>query len=389
MEPQGGAFMSRRFFLPTQLIHGAGSLKEISKFINSQSKVAIITDEGIVKVGIADKLTTLLETIGCTYGIFSDIPANPRANTVQKAVDFSKKMGADCVVTIGGGSPIDVAKMVAVLLTNEGDLEDYQWKGKQPEQAPAQLIAISTTAGTGTEVTRTAVIVDRDTKKGIGLDALFPAVSIVDAELMVSLPPHLTAYTGMDALTHAIEALIGLNANPVTDSFAAEAIQLLAEYLPKAFTNGQDIVAREKVALASSLAGIAMDQSGLGFVHAMSGPLTSHYDLPHGLSNAVLLPYGLQYNRLAVPEKMAQLAEYLGVNTEGMTIKEASLEAIQAVMELCDDLEIPSNLAGIMKDENDIKVFAGEAINMFLMKNNPRKPRLKDLEDYFAAILKG
>ncbi|WP_227764906.1 iron-containing alcohol dehydrogenase family protein [Zhaonella formicivorans] len=379
--------MPKRFFLPTQLIHGAGALKELGKFVSKDDNVIVVTDKGLVKVGLVEKLLAELATIGATWAVFDDIEPNPHADTVRKALAFAKEQGVNTVVTIGGGSPMDVAKVVAMLLTNEGDISDYQWNGKAVTKPPATLVAIPTTAGTGSEVTRTAVIIDRNTKKGIGNDALFPKAALVDPELMVSLPPQITAFTGMDALTHAIEAYVGLGANPATDAWALQAIELLVEYLPKAFANGADLEAREKVALASSMAGAAMDQAGLGFIHAMSGPLSSYYDVPHGLSNAVLLPYGMQFNLIAAPKKMARIAQLFGVDTFGMSLREAAQAAVDAVEQLCRDLEIPADLSSYCQAEEDIEKFAVEAINMFLMRNNPRRPRVSDCADVFRKVL--
>jgi alcohol dehydrogenase class IV len=379
--------VSKRFFLPTQLIYGAGSRKEVKRFIKPGEKVLVITDKGLVKAGVVEKVTKELDAIGAKSVIYDDVRANPHVDTVQAAVELAKQEGASSVVTVGGGSPMDVAKAVALLMTNEGTYEDYQWNGKIPTKPAATLIAIPTTAGTGSEVTRCAVIIDRNTKKGVNLDEFFPIAALIDAELMVSLPPAITSTTGMDALTHAIEAFVGLGSNPVTDAWALEAIELLGEYLPKAFANGANIEAREKVALASSLAGIAMDQAGLGFIHAMSGPLSSYYDVPHGLSNAVLLPYGMQFNLIAVPEKMARIAAALGIDTYGMSVREAAQAAVDAVEDLCWDLEIPGDMSEYLRKEEDIELFAEEALNMFLMRNNPRKPSLKDCVEVFRSVL--
>jgi len=379
--------MSKRFYLPTQLIHGAGSRKEIKRFIKPEDKVLIVTDKGLVKAGVVEKVINELDEIGVEYVVYDEVKANPHVDAVQAALDLAKKDAVKAVVAVGGGSPMDVAKAVAMLITNGGTYEDYQWNGKMPTQPSATLVQIPTTAGTGSEVTRCAVIIDRNTKKGVNLDEFFATAALIDAELMVSLPPAITSTTGMDALTHAIEAYVGLGSNPVTDAWALEAIELLAEYLPKAFANGANIEAREKVALASSLAGAAMDQAGLGFVHAMSGPLSSYYDVPHGLSNAVLLPYGMQFNLIAVPEKMARIAAALGVDTYGMSVKEAAQAAVDAVQELCWDLEIPEDLCEYFKKEEDIELFAKEALNMFLMRNNPRKPSLKDCAEVFRSVL--
>ena len=282
---------------------------------------------------------------------------------------------------------MDVAKVVAMLATNEGAWEDYQWNFKQPTEKPLTYIAIPTTAGTGSEATKTAVIIDRDTKKGVGGDFFFAKAALLDPELMVSLPPMLTATTGMDALTHAIEAYVGKNGQPFTDSLALEAISILAKFLPRAYANGADLEAREQVAIAASMAGLAMDQSGLGIIHSMSGPLSSHYDIPHGLSNAVLLPYGMEHNIMAVPGKFARIAEALGVNTAGYSEREAGNAAIDKVEEMLEDMQIPTDLCDYFDKKEDIESFAEEACKMFLMRNNPRTPQVKDIAEIFSSIL--
>lgn len=381
-----------RFLLPTEVISGAGCIGELKRFVKSGDKVALITDVPLVKLGLADKVVEVLTEIGASTEIFDEIPANPHADVVNNCRAFVEGKGANVVVCLGGGSPMDVAKVVAMLATNEGSWEDYQWNMKQPSNAPLTYIAIPTTSGTGSEVTKTSVIIDRNTKKGTGGDFFFAKAALLDPTLMVSLPPHLTATTGVDALTHAIEAYVGRNHQSFTDALALESISILADYLPKAFADGSDLVAREKVAVAAAMAGLAMDQSGLGVVHALSGPLSSYYDVPHGLSNAVGLPYGMAYNLIAVPERYARIAEALGVDTSDMSVREAGEAGVARVEEMLDDLQVPTELndyflkfGGI---EDDVKKFAKEACGMFLMRNNPRVPQVGDIEGIFEAILK-
>lgn len=382
----------KRFLLPTEVISGPGCIQELKRFIKVGDKVALITDSFLVKIGVAEKVEEVLKNIGATSQIFDDIPPNPHAEVVGKCRAFVEDIGANVVVCLGGGSPMDVAKVVAMLANNEGTWEDYQWNMKQPANPPLTYIAIPTTSGTGSEVTKTAVIIDRNTKKGTGGDFFFAKGALLDPELMVSLPPMLTATTGIDAMTHAIEAYVGKNNQPFTDALALEAIGILAKYLPRAFSNGDDLLAREQVAIAAAMAGLAMDQSGLGIVHSMSGPLSSYYDVPHGLSNAVGLPYGMAYNIIAVPERLARIAEALGVDITGLSDREAAQAAVETVMDMMDDMQIPKDLNDyFMKygaDEGDIEKFAEESCKMFLMRNNPRNPQVKDIAEIFEAILK-
>ena len=378
----------KRFFFPTELYSAPGSIREMTRFIKPQDKVLLITDKMLVKLGLAKRVTDIIEGIGAKVEIFDDVPANPHADSVNASFAMAKAMNATIIVCLGGGSPMDVAKVVAMLMTNEGTWEEYQWEGKKPENAPLPYIAIPTTAGTGSEASKTSVIIDRDTKKGVGGDFFFAKVTLIDPELMVSLPPFVTATTGMDALTHAIEAYVGRSNHPFTNALALEAISLLTKYLPIAYENGADLEAREMVALAASMAGLAMDQSGLGVIHSMSGPLSSHYNVAHGLSNAVLLPCGMRYNVETVPERYARVAEALGVNTFGISSLEAGKRGIDKVEALCTLMKIPTKLCEYFNKDEDISQFADEACKMFLMRNNPRTPQQPEIEELFIKVLK-
>ena len=378
----------KRFFFPTELYSAPGSIREMARFIKPEDKVLLITDKMLVKLGLAKRVTDVIDGIGAKVQIFDDVPANPHADSVNAGLSKAKAMGATAIVCLGGGSPMDVAKVVAMLMTNEGTWEQYQWEGRKPVNAPLPYIAIPTTAGTGSEASKTSVIIDRDTKKGVGGDFFFAKVTLIDPELMVSLPPFVTATTGMDALTHAIEAYVGRSNHPFTNALALEAISLLTKYLPIAYENGADLEAREMVALSASMAGLAMDQSGLGVIHSMSGPLSSHYNVAHGLSNAVLLPCGMRYNVETVPERFARVAEALGVNTFGISPLEAGKRGIEKVEELCTLMKIPTHLCEYFQKDADIPQFADEACKMFLMRNNPRTPEQSEIEELFSKVLK-
>lgn len=373
-----------RFLLPTEMIWGQGAVAELSRFIKEKQKVMIITDTSLVKLGAAEKVSSVIKDLNAEVVVFDAIPQNPHAPDVYHCLDQVKESGAHLLVALGGGSPMDVAKVVAMMATDGGKLEDYQWNFRQATVAPLPYIAIPTTAGTGSEATKTAVIVDRDTKKGFGGDALFAKAALLDPEMTVSLPAHLTATTGADALTHAIEAYVGRGHHPWTDAMALEAITLLAEYLPLAYADGHDLVAREKVALAAAMAGLAMDQSGLGIVHSVSGPIASHYDVPHGLSNAVLLVEGMKYNLLTVPARFARVAMAMGVDTTSMNDHEAAEAAVNSVDRMFQHMKVPGDLSDYFEQygakEEDIPKFAEEACAMFLMRNNPRTPVPEEME---------
>ncbi len=380
--------MSKKFFMPTRVYHGLGSLNELSNLFSEKDNVFLVTDKVLVSIGVAKKVMDILEANKVKYTVFDDVPVNPHEEAVVSALALAKKNNCNAVISLGGGSPLDVGKMVAFLLTNSGTLSEYQWDNKATEAPMAKLVNIPTTAGTGSEVTATAVIISRNTKKGIKRDDLFAHAAIIDPALMVTMPPHITSTTGIDAFTHAYEAYVGLGSNPMTDAWAVEAMQLIIEYLPRAFSNGEDIEAREKVALAAVLAGVAMDQAGLGFIHSCSGPVASYYNVPHGLSNAVFLPYALRFNMLAKLDKHVELAEMFGIDVTGLSKREAAELAIDAVCQFLSDLNIPEGLFNYFEKEEDIPVFAQAACDMFLMRNNPRKPRPEELIPIFEAILK-
>lgn len=371
------------FFLPTRIYFGPGARKGLAYFLRAEDKILVITDKGLVENGIVSKIEEVLAPVGSRWEIYSNITPNPRASTVEEALLAAREKKVTAIIALGGGSPLDVAKVVSVLLTNGGKLEEYQWEGRPFTVPGVPLYALPTTAGTGSEVTRTAVIVDRNMKKGIVSPFLLPVAAFVDPELMLTLPPFLTAITGMDALTHAIEAMVARKSNPLTDAWAAEAIRLLGRWLRRAFAAGDDMEAREKIALASTMAGAAMDQAGLGIVHALAGPLSTHYDIPHGLANAVLLAWGMEYNMVAVPQKYAFIAGLLGISAPGGIWGRAK-EAITAVRELLADLELPSTLASYVRPKPNLAQLAEEAARMPLASANPRSVSVSACE----AILK-
>ena len=378
--------MSANCYMPTRICFGKEALQEIKKYITKNEKVLIITDQGLVSVGIVEIVIRELKGLGAVYEVYDQVEVNPRPQTVQKCLAQVKEMQASVIIGLGGGSPLDVAKIVSALATNPGTLEEYQWEGRKMDNPGLPFIAIATTAGTGSEVTRIAVIIDRNVKKGIVNDYLYPTVAIVDPFLMKSLPPHLTSTTGLDALTHAIEAYTGMGSTPFSDAFACEAIKLIAQYLPRAFKNGEDMLAREQVANASSLAGIAMDQAGLGIVHAMSSPVASYYDVPHGLANAVLLPHAMRFNLEVAPEKFANIARLFGEETSGISSLEAAHKAVDRVNQFCLELQIPDKYYEYTPTIEEIKQFGKEASETFLARNNPKKVEPESCVKIFRKV---
>lgn len=376
-----------QFFLPVRAVFGPGALGALSAQVEQNDRIMLVSDEGLLKAGIVGRVTDVLIEKGCKTELFTNVPLNPAVEQVEQAMEALRTFKPTKVVAVGGGSPLDLGKIVAALATNERPLEDYQWNGYAFERAALPFIAIPTTAGTGSEATRCAVIGDRGIKKGINSDRLFASAAIVDPELMAGLPPYLTATTGMDALTHAIEAYTGLGAQPMTDAWAEQAIALIGRSLPAACADGRNLEARADMAVASMLAGVAMDQAGLGMVHAMSGPLCTQYHLAHGEANALLLEYVMRFNLPACAPKYRKVSELLGCNTTGLTDMEAGMRAVGAVSELFKKTGAKVDVKKYGVTAGAADAIAEGACRMYMLANNPRKPALEECGQVFLNML--
>jgi alcohol dehydrogenase class IV len=335
-------------------------------------RVMLVSDPGLEKLGLVANLVSAMEADTINVIPFTQVTSNPTTDEVAAGLELARTEKINALVALGGGSPIDVAKGIAMLLVNGGAYADYQWSGKAITKRSAPLIAIPTTAGTGSEVSKVAVISDLENpfKKGVLSPLMFPHVAIADPALTRGLPPGLTAATGMDALIHAIEAYVGLRANPFTDQFALAAMQTAYEYLPRAVADGADLEAREKMMLAALWGGIAMDHGGLGLVHSLSGPLSAYGHLHHGLSNALILPYVLQFNASEIaPTRLKTIK-----NIFGLSEKQNSDDLLATVKNYIKALGLPTTLTDIdiHFDAENQHALAAETLRMVLIKNNPR-----------------
>jgi alcohol dehydrogenase class IV len=374
-------------FLPNNLVFGVGAVEKVGEKAKElgKSKALIITDEGIVGTGLLERVLTPLERAGVKAHIFDQIEPNPRDVTVVKAFEFGKKKECDLIIGLGGGSPIDAAKAIGVLMTNPGPLQDYL-RGTPVKNPLPTLIAVPTTAGTGTEVTQFSVITDteRSFKAGIANPFLMPKIAIVDPSLMESMPPSLTAATGMDALTHAIEAFVSVNCQPFSDAMALHAIRLIGTYLRPSVANGSNQEARSQMAIASTLAGAAFSNAGVGLVHAMSHPLGGRFDVPHGVANAILLPYVMRFNLIARLERFGQVAQALGEKVEGLSAGEAGKRAVEAVLQLSTDIGIPGHLREARVKAEGLPQVAADAMNMKRAIGwNPRVVKQEEIEKLY------
>jgi alcohol dehydrogenase len=348
------------------------------------TKALIVTDRGIRMSGILEKAEKTLASSNFPFVIFDEVEPNPSTEIVEKGYESLKKAGCDCLVGLGGGSPIDAAKAIGVKGTNPAPL--LQYEGPNKVQNPIYpLVAIPTTAGTGSEVTGAAVITDkvRKYKCSIRSPYLIPQLAILDPELLTTLPPGILSTTGMDALTHAYETFISPVTNPVSQALAYDAMRLIGLNLRRFCANPENIEAAGFMLLASTMAGIAFFNGRVGVVHAMAHPLGGVFNIPHGLANAILLPHCMDFTRLAVPELFGRIAEALGKDVAGLSLSEASKKPAEAVRELMEDLQIPQGLKDIGVKKDSFEIMAKDAVNSGIHLTTPRKVTEKDMIELY------
>ena len=347
-------------------------------------KAFFVTDRDLIRFKVADKVIEVFEKNSIPYELFSDVKANPTITNVQNGVAAFKASGADFIVALGGGSSIDTAKGIGIVVNNPDFADVKSLEGvADTRQKAVPTFALPTTAGTAAEVTINYVIIDEEVKKKmVCVDPNdIPAVAIVDPELMYSMPKGLTAATGMDALTHAIESYITPGAWAMSDMFELKAIEMIAVHLKAAVDNGSDPFAREAMSQAQYIAGMGFSNVGLGIVHSMAHPLGAHYDTPHGVANALLLPYVMEYNAASpAAPKYVHIAKAMGVNTEGMSVEEGICAAIAAVRKLSLSIGIPQRLREINVREEDLHQLAIDAFNDVCTGGNPRPTSVEDIE---------
>ena len=383
--------MSNRFVLNETSYHGAGAIQNIPEEIKGRGfqKVFLASDPDLIKFGVTKKVTDLLDKAGIAYEIFSEIKPNPTIENVQHGVEAFKKMGADCIVAIGGGSSMDTAKAVGIIIKNPEFSDVRSLEGTAPTKNKAvPIIAVPTTAGTAAEVTINYVITDTEkNRKMVCVDVHdIPVIAVVDPDMMSTMPKGLTAATGMDALTHAIEGYITKGAWELSDMFSLKSIQLIADNLRAAVNDGCP-QAREGMALGQYVAGMGFSNVGLGIVHSMAHPLGALYDTPHGVANAIILPTVMEYNAPATGEKYKYIAQAMGVKgTDGMTQEEYRKAAIDAVKQLSKDVGIPENLKEIVKPE-DIPFLSRSAYDDACRPGNPRDTSVEEIAELYKSLL--
>ena len=382
--------MANRFVLNETSYHGKGAIQEIANEVRGRGfkKAFVCSDPDLLKFGVTKKVTDVLENAGIPYEIYSQIKPNPTIENVQTGVAAFRASGADCIVAIGGGSSMDTAKAIGIIIANPEFADVRSLEGVAPTKNKCvPIIAVPTTAGTAAEVTINYVITDAEkNRKMVCVDVHdIPVVAVVDPDMMSSMPKGLTAATGMDALTHAIEGYITKGAWAMSDMFHLKAIEIIAKSLRGAVANTPE--GREGMALGQYIAGMGFSNVGLGIVHSMAHPLGALYDTPHGVANAILLPTVMEYNAEATGEKYRDIARAMGVEgVDAMSLEDARKAAVAAVKQLSEDVGIPKDLKDIVKEE-DLDFLAQSAMDDACRPGNPKDPTKEDIIALYRALL--
>ncbi|WP_456277242.1 iron-containing alcohol dehydrogenase [Bacillus sp. AK128] len=373
------------FKIANKLITGAGSIERLQEEVERLliKKPLIVTDEILQSIGVVEKVQAKLK--GVTSGVYTGVKPEPEIEIVEECTSVFRTGEYDGIIALGGGSAIDIGKSVSAFAHFAGTIHELFGTDLVPQKG-VPIIAIPTTAGTGSEVTNIAILSDKEAqlKKGIVSDYLLPDVAIVAPEMTVSMPKSVTAASGVDALVHAIEAYISVHASPITDALALGAMKLIAIHLPKAYANPNDLKARENMATASLMAGMSFGNAGVGAVHALAYPLGGRYHIAHGVSNALLLTYVMEWNKISCLERFRDIAVALGENVSGLSDYEAADRAVEAMRRLCEAVNIPKGLRAFNIPEEELPAMAEDASKIErLLKNNPRKFSVDEIEKIY------
>ncbi len=382
--------MTYTYLNPKVALMGAGCVKEIGRHAKDlgATKALIVSGKSRHGERLGLDIYKILEDAGLEGTIFAGADPNPTDTSAMEGADIYRKEDCNMIIAVGGGSPMDCAKAIGIVVYNGGLINDYEGVGKVTRGIPP-LITVNTTAGTASEMTSFTIITDtkRHIKMAIVDPRITPDVAVNDPELMVSMPPELTAATGMDALTHAVEAYVSTMATPTTDAAAIKSIELISQYLREAVAHGEDVRTRDMMAHAEYLAGIAFNNASLGYVHSMAHQLGGLYNLPHGVCNAILLPYVEAYNKQVVPERFADIAKAMGEKVDGLSPEEAADRAIEAIRKLASDIGIPSGLKELGAKEEDLELLAEHAMQDVCRLTNPRDLSKEEIIEIYRKAL--
>ncbi|MBP1848440.1 alcohol dehydrogenase [Rhizobium petrolearium] len=378
------------YHIPTQIEFGNGAIARLPEFVKALggSRVLVVGDPGVQRAGLIDRVQAILTGASIFSAVFADVESDPATRSVDEGTVHGKANGCDLVVGIGGGSALDTAKAIGLMLVNDGNIKDYVGIGKVP-RAGTPVIAVPTTAGTGSELTIWSVLSDKVAKAKISVGSVLncPAIALLDPELTLSLPPQITAATGMDALTHALESYVNTATQPISEAMSDQAMTLIARSLRKAVADGSDVEARGDMLLASTIAAMAFNSTRLGLVHAFAMPLGAKFGIPHGLVNAIMLPEVMRFNHLANPRKFARIAEIFGEKTAGLSVEEAAALSVSAIEKLKLDVGITAKLSNFGVTEGRFDEIVDEAMLSGNVPVNPRQPTHDDMKALLRAEL--
>ncbi|WP_340016814.1 iron-containing alcohol dehydrogenase [Paenibacillus sp. FSL K6-1318] len=378
------------YYVPPVNLMGRGCLQEAGQMIEQMGirKALVVSDRQLIASGVAEQVLSILRKSGLDYVVYDEVQPNPTCQNVHDGLREFQDHGCDAIISIGGGSPQDAAKGIGIVATNGGHIREYEGL-HQSKHKSVPLVAFNTTAGTSSEVTINYVITDEERKvKMVMVDRnSLVSLSVNDPELMLSKPASLTAATGMDALTHAVEAMVTPGGFTVTSATAAAAVELIFEYLPRAVRDGSDLEAREHMTYACFLGGIAFNNAGLGYVHAMAHQLGGVYDLPHGVCNAMLLPYVEELNAKHVPGKFRHIAKAIGMDVKGRSDEECSDYVIEAIRQLSKEVGIPEKLSELGVKDPDVELLADNAMKDACAPGNPYQPSKDEVMELFRKII--
>ncbi|WP_405172543.1 iron-containing alcohol dehydrogenase [Paenibacillus sp. FSL H8-0280] len=378
------------YYVPPVNLMGRGCLQEAGQMIEQMGirKALVVSDRQLITSGVAEQVLSILRKSGLDYVVYDEVQPNPTCQNVHDGLRVFHDHGCDAIISIGGGSPQDAAKGIGIVAANGGHIREYEGF-HQSKHKSVPLVAVNTTAGTSSEVTINYVITDEERKvKMVMVDRnSLVSLSVNDPELMLSKPASLTAATGMDALTHAVEAMVTPGGFTVTSATAAAAVELIFEYLPRAVRDGSDLEAREHMTYACFLGGIAFNNAGLGYVHAMAHQLGGVYDLPHGVCNAMLLPYVEELNAKHVPGKFRHIAKAIGMDVKGRSDEECSDYVIEAIRQLSKEVGIPEKLSELGVKDPDVELLADNAMKDACAPGNPYQPSKDEVMELFRKII--
>ncbi|MEY2192026.1 iron-containing alcohol dehydrogenase [Neobacillus sp. BF23-41] len=375
--------MSYKYFMPTRVECGNGISEKTGEMVKELgvTSVLIVTDKGVRAANLLEGIEKSLLAANLCYDIYDEVEPNPSAETIHRGTDYIKQLNHGAVLAIGGGSSIDTAKGIAAMATNPGHILEYEGVGKI-KRPPLPIIAIPTTAGTGSETTNSTIVTNREThfKLAVLSPMLFPTLAILDPTLTLNLPQEITAATGMDALTHAIESYTSKAASPVSQGFAMQAIKMIGENLTKSYFVGTDIESREKMLVASMMAGVAFSQSRLGNVHAISHTFGGVFNIPHGIANAALLPFVMKFNLPACADKYKDIAIALGKDVRGLSTLEGAGKAIESVIEMNQAMKIPLNIKDLGVSLEYLSKLVEDSMRSGNVLINPRLTKPADIK---------